>query len=136
MDNTDKNSNSYKIFLWIYATIYILAGFNHLISPKGYFEIMPQWIPFHGLLIYLSGVIEIILGILLLFPKTIKVSSLFIILMLIAFLPIHIDMIQRAPFTLGKIYVTPFIAWVRLPLQFLLIGWAYYYFGNARKLSL
>lgn len=133
MHNADKSKNIYKIILWIYAAIYILAGFNHFISPKGYFEIMPKWLPFHGFLIYLAGVIEIILGILLLFPKTIKLSSLFIIFMLLAFLPIHIDMIERAPFLLGKMLVTPFIAWMRLPIQFLLIAWAWYYFRNPRK---
>ncbi|RNL51228.1 DoxX family protein [Pedobacter jejuensis] len=120
----------YKIFLWIYASFYILAGINHFISTSGYFAIMPEWLPAHEFLIYLSGVIEVILGVLLLFPKTRKLAALGIILMLLAFMPAHIYMIQKAPFLLGKISVTPFIAWIRIPFQVLFIGWAYYYFKN------
>lgn len=123
----------YKIFLWIYGVSYILAGCNHFISTDGYYAIMPKWLPAHGFLIYLSGVIEIILGVLLLFSRTRKLASLLIILMLLAFMPAHIYMIQIAPFMLGKILVTPFIAWIRLPFQLLFIGWAWYYFRNPRK---
>lgn len=94
---------------------------------------MPKWLPYHEILIYLSGVIEICLGVLLLFSKTRKPASLGIILMLLAFLPAHIYMIQIAPFMLGKILVTPFIAWMRLPFQALFIGWAWYYYCKADK---
>jgi uncharacterized membrane protein len=89
---------------------------------------MPKWLPAHAFLIYLSGMMEIVLGIMLLFSRTKKLAALFIILMLVAFLPAHIYMIQIAPFQLGKILVTPLIAWVRLPFQLLLIGWAWYYY--------
>ncbi|KQM67345.1 hypothetical protein ASE74_07750 [Pedobacter sp. Leaf216] len=89
---------------------------------------MPKWLPVPGFLIYFSGILEIILGVLLLFSGTRKLAALLIILMLIAFLPAHIYMIQLAPFKLGKILVTPFIAWLRLPVQLLFVGWAWYYY--------
>jgi uncharacterized membrane protein len=79
------------------------------------------------ILIYFSGVLEIAFGILLLIKKTRKLAAVLIILMLIAFIPAHIYIIQKAPFILGKILVTPFIAWARLPLQLLFIVWAWYY---------
>jgi hypothetical protein len=48
--------------------------------------------------------------------------------MLIASLPVHIDMAIRAPFWLGSLYVTLLIAWIRLVvLQSLLILWAWWY---------
>lgn len=118
----------FTVFLWIYALFYILAGFNHFISTQSYYAIMPKWLPAHTFLIYFSGIIEIFSGILLLFPRSRKLASISIILMLIAFLPAHIYMIQIAPFMLGKIIVTPFIAWMRLPFQLLFIGWAWYYY--------
>jgi uncharacterized membrane protein len=88
----------------------------------------PKWLPVPGFLIYFSGILEIVFGVLLLIKMTRKLAALLIILMLIAFLPAHIYMIQMAPFMLGKISVTPLMAWVRLPLQFLFIGWAWYYY--------
>lgn len=130
MHNTDNRNIFFKTFLWIYGLLYILAGINHFISTSGYLTIMPKWLPAHAFLIYLSGVMEIVLGIMLLFSRTKKLAALLIIFMLIAFLPAHIYMIQIAPFQLGKILVTPLIAWVRLPFQILLIDWAWYYYQD------
>lgn len=133
MLNPDNRTFAYKLFLWIYAVFYIVAGINHFVSTDAYYAIMPKWLPAHSFLIFLSAAIEIILGIMLLFSKTRRLASISIILMLIAFLPAHIYMIQIAPFMLGKILVTPFIAWARLPLQVLFIGWAWYYYRNSLK---
>ena len=121
------NRPIYKIFLWVYALFYVLAGCNHFLSTTVYYGIMPKWLPAHGFLIYFSGILEIILGLLLLFNKTRKLASILIILMLIAFLPAHIYMIQKAPLMLGQIMVTPLIAWLRLPFQLVFISWAWYY---------
>ncbi|QNN40867.1 DoxX family protein [Pedobacter roseus] len=122
------NRPTYKIFLWVYALLYILAGCNHFLSTAVYYGIMPKWLPAPGFLIYFSGVLEIVFGFLLLFKKTRKLAAVLIILMLIAFMPAHIYMIQKAPFMLGKIMVTPLIAWLRLPFQVLFMGWAWYYY--------
>jgi uncharacterized membrane protein len=122
------NKPTYKILLWIYATFYVLAGCNHFLSTAVYYVIMPKWLPAPGFLIYFSGISEIVFGILLLIKKTRKLAALLIVLILVAFLPAHIYMIQMAPFILGKILVTPLIAWIRLPLQLLFIGWAWYYY--------
>jgi uncharacterized membrane protein len=55
-------------------------------------------------------------------------SALGIIILLIALIPAHIYMIQIAPFYLGSIYVNSILAWLRLPIQILLILWAYQYY--------
>ena len=127
MQNTDNSSRIFKFFLWVYALLYILAGFNHFRSPSGYCEIMPKWIPYHLFFVYLSGILEILFGIMLLFKRTRKLAGWFIISMLLAFLPVHIDMIQQAPFLLGTIKITPFIAWVRIPFQLFFMWWAWIY---------
>ncbi|WP_344852891.1 DoxX family protein [Pedobacter jeongneungensis] len=118
----------YTIFLWVYAIFYVLAGCNHFLSTAVYYGIMPKWLPAPGFLIYFSGVLEMVFGFLLLFKKTRKLAAILIILMLIAFMPAHIYMIQKAPFMLGSIEITPLIAWLRLPFQLLFIGWAWYYY--------
>jgi len=123
-----KNRPIYNFFLWFYALFYVLAGCNHFLSTAVYYEIMPKWLPAPGLLIYVSGLLEIVFGFLLLFKKTRNFASVLIILMLIAFIPAHIYMIEKAPFVLRGILVTPLIAWMRLPFQLLLMGWAWYYY--------
>jgi len=118
----------YKIFLWVYALFYVLAGCNHFLSTAVYYVMMPKWLPAPGFLIYFSGILEIVSGFLLLFKKTRRLAAILIIMMLIVFLPVHIYMIQMAPFKLGEILITPVIAWLRLPLQLFFMGWAGYYY--------
>ncbi|MBL7909759.1 MAG: hypothetical protein JNJ41_01735 [Bacteroidia bacterium] len=111
-----------KLSLILMSLLYISAGIYHFINPTFYLKIMPDYIPAHLTMIYLSGAIEIILGITLLIKKFQKTAGWLIILMLIAFLPVHIKMIQDTWISLNIKFIT---ALVRLPLQFVLIYWAY-----------
>jgi uncharacterized membrane protein len=106
------------------AIIYIVAGIFHFIKPKVYLRIMPRFLPAHCELVFLSGVAEVILGIGLLFPQTKNYSLYGIILMLIIFLLVHFYMLSSKKAGAG------FPIWalaLRIPLQFLLIWWAWHY---------
>ncbi|MFD0793379.1 DoxX family membrane protein [Mucilaginibacter litoreus] len=116
-----------KISLVILVIGYLIAGANHFIHPQGYVNIIPAYLPAPHLLNYLAGSFEILFSILLIRPKTRKVASWGIILMLLAFLPVHIDMLVHAPLKIGSIMVTPVIAWMRLMLQPVLILWAWWH---------
>lgn len=75
-----------------------------------------------------AGFCELCFAVLLIFPKTRRLAACGIMLMLIAFVPVHVKMVQDAPFMLGTLKVTPFVAWIRLVvLQPLLILWAWWY---------
>ncbi|WP_165456518.1 DoxX-like family protein [Pedobacter kyonggii] len=63
--------------------------------------IIPKWLPAPGFLIYFSGILEIVLGVLLLIKKTRKLAALLIILMLTAFLPAHIYLIPGGAVHVG-----------------------------------
>lgn len=117
-----------KASLFILVIGYLAAGANHFRSPGGYINIIPQYIPLPKLMNILAGFCEILFGLMLILKKTRPWAAWGIILMLIAFLPVHIDMVLHAPFWLGSLYVTPFIAWIRLVvLQPLLMLWAWWY---------
>ena len=116
-----------KVMLVILVVGYLVAGANHFRAPEMYIRIIPQYIPLSKLMNLLAGVFEILFGFLLIFKPTRTIAAWGIILMLIAFLPVHIDMVIRAPFQLRSLYVTPLIAWIRLVvLQPLLILWAWW----------
>ena len=116
-----------KVMLVILVIGYLVAGANHFRAPEMYIRIIPQYIPLSKLMNLLAGVFEILFGFLLIFKRSRKIAAWGIILMLIAFLPVHIDMVIRAPFQLRSLYVTPLIAWIRLVvLQPLLILWAWW----------
>jgi uncharacterized membrane protein len=117
-----------KTSLIILIIFYLAAGANHFRDPSSYLKIIPHYFPFTKVLNLLAGFCELWFAILLIFTKTRKSAAWGIILMLIAFLPVHISMIGDAPLTLGSITVTPLIAWIRLVvLQPLLILWAWWY---------
>ena len=103
---------------------YVMAGCNHFISPEWYALIVPPFLPYKYLIVYISGVFEIMLGILLVFSKTRQFAALGLILFLIAVFPSNIYL----AITNGKaLEVSSFLAWARLPVQFIFIGIAYWH---------
>ena len=117
-----------RISLITMSFFYINVGVKHFIDPEWFLYIIPPYLTFIGLeLVYISGVIEIALGLLLLFPKYRKISAYGIILLLIAVYPANIYLaFNKQPQEL--IGISSFAAsWIRLPIQFILIGIAYYH---------
>lgn len=110
--------------LYLMAFLYILAGINHFRKPGMYIRIIPPFFKNPKLINNLSGATEIILGILLLLPFTKNFAAWGIIALLIAIFPANVYMYQneRASFNLPK-----WILFARLPLQIVLIFWAYHY---------
>lgn len=107
------------------GTLYFILGINHFVNPDFYLGVMPDYIPAHALLVALSGIAEILLGAGVCFQPTRRLSAWLIIAMLLAFMPVHIDMIVRHA---DKFPDLPLLAvWLRIPLQALLIYWAWRY---------
>ena len=110
--------------LYLMAVLYIVAGLNHFRNPGMYIRIIPPFFSDPKLINILSGVAEIAFGILLMFSFTIHFAAWGIIALLIAVFPANLYMYQnkKASFGLPK-----WILLVRLPLQIVLIFWAYQY---------
>ncbi|MEO6150687.1 MAG: MauE/DoxX family redox-associated membrane protein, partial [Mucilaginibacter sp.] len=104
-----KNTSLIILFMF-----YLLAGINHFVNPAGYLKIIPSYLPTPEILNWLAGGFEILFAVLILIPKARRIAAWGIILMLLAFLPVHIKMIGDAPLLVGKIMVTPLLAWIRL----------------------
>ena len=111
--------------LYAMAAIYIVAGILHFVKPEAYMRIMPNYLPNHRDLVYASGIAEIVLGIGLCIPQLKKIAILGIILMLAVFLLVHFYMLKGEKESAG---VPKWILVLRIPLQFGLMSWAYWYF--------
>jgi uncharacterized membrane protein len=96
-------------------------------EPASYIRIIPPYIPYPKLMNLLAGIFEILFGTLLIFKRTRPFAAIGIALMLLAFLPVHIQMVIDAPLQVGSLTVTPLIAWLRLALQPVLIIWVLWY---------
>lgn len=117
-----------KASLIFLVTGYLCAGANHFRVPAGYIRIIPDYIPAPKFMNFAAGVFEILFGLLLIDKRTRPFAAWGIIFMLIAFLPVHIDMVIHAPFQSGGLHVTLFLAWIRLAvLHPLLVLWAWWY---------
>ena len=109
------------------SIFYISAGINHFYNTNWFLKIMPPYIPYHLELIYISGIFEILLGLLLLFSRTRKYASYGLILLLIGVFPSNIYLaFNEEPQKLINIS-SLMASWIRLPLQFILIGIAYWH---------
>ena len=110
--------------LYLMAFLYIIAGFNHFRKPGMYIRIIPPFFKNPKLINTVSGVAEILLGILLLFPVSKRFAAWGIIVLLIAVFPANLFMFQdkKAGFGLPR-----WMLLLRLPLQIVLIYWAYQY---------
>ena len=111
-------------FLYVMAILYVLAGINHFRDPAFYLQMMPPFLPQPEFLILISGVVEVILGLLLFFKKPRRFAAGGIILLLIAVFPANIYMYLQGP---ERYNTSGLILLLRLPLQFLLMSWAALY---------
>ena len=115
----------------IFGLLFIGAGVNHFLNTPFYLSIMPPYLPWHYALVIVSGVAEVVLGIGLLIPKLSRLAAWGIIALLIAVFPANIHMATHP-----ELYPTiPEIAlWLRLPLQAVLVLWAYWYTRNSDRI--
>ena len=107
---------------------YLFAGYNHFASPSFYLPIIPPYLSdWANQINLLSGILEIILGILLIPTSTRPFAAKGIIILLILFIPSHIYFIQKGTFTLGTLEITPTLSWFRLLIgQPILMLWAWW----------
>lgn len=104
------------------ALLYFTAGVNHFIHPAFYLKIMPPWIPVHKELVFISGIAEVLFAMLLLFPVTRRFAAWGIIALLVAVFPANIQMMLNY---MDENNTRLWISILRLPLQIVLIWWAY-----------
>jgi uncharacterized membrane protein len=106
------------------AAFFVVAGIAHWVRPGVYLKIMPPYLPWPRALVYVSGVAEIVLGVLLLVPRTTHLAAWGLIALLIAVFPANVHMALHP-----ELYprISPVLLWLRLPLQGVLIAWVYAY---------
>ena len=104
----------------IFAGFFIYAGIMHFIKPRFFNHFIPAGLPKLAVN-YIVGFIEFFLGIGLFFPAVTNDASLGIFILLILFLPIHIWDATKIKPAIGS----KKLAYIRIPLQFLLMYGAY-----------
>jgi len=112
---------------------YVVAGVLHFLVPELYVQIVPPFLPAPLALVYLSGLAEVAVGIGLLVPQTRRYAAWGTIALLVAVFPANVYMatsgvvVEGFP---GGGDPSAAVRWGRLPLQGLLLLWAYWYTGD------
>ncbi|CAN5845601.1 MAG: DoxX family membrane protein [Acidobacteria bacterium] len=112
------------ILKWLLAIAFVLAGIYHFLNPTFYLKMMPPVLPAPLFLIYLSGVFEIALGILLLISKFTHFAAWGLIALLIAVFPANVYMAMN-PQVFPEFSSTAL--YLRLPLQLVLIALMFWF---------
>ena len=107
--------------VYFLAGLLTASGILHLVKPRLYKRMMPPWVPAPQFSIFISGVFEIAFGAGLLFIQTRPWSAWGIILLFIAIFPANIYMLTSGKFS----KIPKWLLVLRLPLQLVLIWWAY-----------
>mgnify|MGYP000421517891 FL=1 len=113
-----------SISIYVMSFFYILVGLKHFQNPYWFVQIVPPPLPFKLEIVYLSGFIEIVFGVLILFKKFRFIIGWSLIALLIAVYPANIYLAMTNGVAMNT---TPLIAWGRLPFQFIFIYLAYWH---------
>tara|TARA_B100000609_G_C16962912_1_gene304908 strand:- start:55 stop:465 length:411 start_codon:yes stop_codon:yes gene_type:complete len=117
------------------SLLYVIIGLKHFTDTNFFVAIVPPIIECKELVVLISGVIEVLLGVLLLFNQTRKFAAWGIILLLIAVFPaniyLYISDIPRNIISISKDQ-----ALLRLPFQIPLMIISYWHTKEKRSKKL
>jgi uncharacterized membrane protein len=117
--------------LYVMGTLYVVAGVTHFLVPEAFAQIVPPALPFPLALAYLSGVAEIALGLGVLFDRTRTLAAWGLVALLVAVFPANVYMATSGVVVTegvsGTLDPSPAVRWGRLPLQVVLVAWAWWY---------
>ena len=97
--------------------VLVLGGLGHFLAPESFIPFLPNFVPFREAIIYLSGGVEVILGIGVFSTTSRPVAARLIMWLLIIYTPLHVIDLMRSDPAIGD----RTMALLRLPIQGLLI---------------
>jgi uncharacterized membrane protein len=109
---------------FLLGALLLVSFVGHFVAPQEYVRIVPAALPAPLLIVQFTGVLELLFGLALFFPRTRRIAAWLVVAFFVAVFPANINMaINHIPM-FGMTH--PVIAWLRLPFQGVLIAWAVY----------
>jgi len=126
----------YKIgFQILLAFAMIVIGAVHFTDPEPFVKIVPDYLPYHLELVYLSGFFEVLAGVGLLIPRVSRAAAWILVVLFIAVFPANI---YQAVNNIGvpALPHDPPLIWLRLPFQAFLVAWAWWFTSDNSSVQL
>ena len=119
-----------KLFTIYFMSIaYTYVGIRHFIDPDFFLAIMPNYFSLHLFFVYLTGLMEVVFGVLLVFKKTRKIAAYGLIVLLVIVFPANIHLVH-SELSQSILDVTKEQSIIRLPFQGLFLLLAYWHSKN------
>ncbi len=115
-----------KTLRWVLTLLMVAAGLNHFRMPAAYAAMIPAALPAPLALVYISGVAEILGGLGLILPATRRLAAWGLVALFVAIFPANVNMaVNNLPMDGNP--VPTWVLWARLPIQAVLVAWAWWY---------
>ena len=114
-----------KYGCWGLGIAFIFFFIGHFVQTEGMVEMLPSWVPFRLALVYLTGLIELLIGIALFMTRYQSLAAKLAIVVFVIFFPANIYAALNS-IGLGGHQWGPVYLLIRGPLQIILISWAYF----------
>lgn len=119
-----KKTDLKVIVRYVLGAFLIIAGVMHFLKTATYVIIVPSFIPYHRFVIYVSGLVEIALGLLFVLNKHRKLAAWATVLFFLAVLPITIAFQESAAAVVASI---PWITWGKTPIVIIIMIMAFWF---------
>ena len=117
------------ITIYFMSIAYTYVGVRHFIDPDFFLAIMPNYLSMHLFFVYLTGLMEVVFGLLLAFRKTRKFASHGLIILLLIVFPANIHLVE-SELSQSILEVSKEQTIIRLPFQVLFLILAYWHSKN------
>ena len=114
-----------KYACWGLGVAFVFFFIGHLVKAEGMVEMLPPWVPFRLALVYLTGLLELVIGIGLFLPRYQVFAGKVAIVVFVIFFPANVYAALNG-IGLGGHQWGPVYLLIRGPLQIILIAWAYF----------
>jgi len=108
------------------SLLFVVAGTVHFVKTGIMIQLLPPWVPLPFLVIYITGLLEFIVAVGLLNPRTRKAFGWIAIILFILFLPANIygaySRVELGGHEWGLKYLV-----LRIPVQIIFIFWSYWF---------
>jgi len=112
--------------------VFLFTAMGHFVKTGPMMEMLPPWVPAGEALVYLTGIVEIVIGVGLFTAGYRRLAAQAAIVTLLAFFPVNIYAAINHT-GMGGHQWGPVYLWIRTPLQLVLIAWAWWFLLRANR---
>ena len=116
---------------WGLGAAFVFFSLGHFVRTGGMVTMLPPWVPLRTTLVYATGFIELGIALALFAPNWQRAGAWAAIAVFVLFFPANLYAAINGV-GLGGHQWGPVYLWIRVPLQLILIGWAYFLCLKAR----